>query len=257
MIAVRTLGTIYLDGQPVEPDSEYRWEKSWKEIREEQIPWYPSIDIGDTDLAYPITWFPVGNLLVPTQNLLIGVHWNDLVANDLALAKNIIIDGLPYRLRLFQVGKTFTEMGEWGQFFQFAMENGLDLKLEPYDIWVDSPADREGFKSCAGCYGREPHVYCGRAHPKTWDGMAWRPVLEPICARLTHDLIGKRLGIWTKKQELVSGRLVRISPFSITLADGEFVPKAEHGKSRCVRERARGLAVSKSGIFSIQVFSES
>ena len=92
MIAVRTLGTIYLDGQPVEPDSEYRWEKSWKEIREEQIPWYPSIAIGDTDLAYPITWFPVGNLLVPTQNLLIGVHWNDLVANDLALAKNIIIE---------------------------------------------------------------------------------------------------------------------------------------------------------------------
>lgn len=109
MFVTRTLGTIYLDGQPINPGTEYRWEKSWKEIREGQIPWNPGIAIGDTDPAHPITWFPVGNLLVPTQDLLTGVSWKDLVANDLAFAKGIAIDGLPYRLRLFKIGKTFTK----------------------------------------------------------------------------------------------------------------------------------------------------
>lgn len=256
MLAVRTLGTIYLDGQPVDPGTEYRWEKSWKEIREMQIPWDPSITIGDTDLDHPITWFPVGNLLVPTQNLLIGVNWKDLATNGLACAKDITIDRLPYRLRLFRVGKTYKELGEWGQFVAFAAKKGLDPNLGIYEIWAESPTVRYNNRSTAGWDGWEPHVDRGLVHPNTWDGMAWRPVLEPMCVKLSPDLVGQRLGIWTKRQELVFGQLAGISLFSITLADGEFIPKADFGKSRYVRERTGNLAVSKSGISSIQVFSK-
>lgn len=257
MLIIRNFGTLYLAGKPIEAGTEYRWERTAKEIRENPDPKDPSIAIGDTDPAHPIGWFPVGNILVPTQDLLIGVSWRDLDANGLAPSKEVTIDGLPHLLRLFKVGNTYQDPGEWGQFVEFVSEKGFDPNLSNYEVWADSPTIKfENGQTSIGVDLQRMHLHCGPIHTSTWDGVAWRPVLEPICINLGPDLIGKRLGVWTKTQELVSGLLTDISSYDIALAGGERIFTGGRRGSNYVQKYKDTLVVSHDGISSVQVYTE-
>lgn len=257
MLNIRNFGSLYLDGRPVEAGAEYRWERRTKEILENPIPRTPSIAIGNTDPDHPIGWFPVGKILVPTEDLLIGVSWRDLDANGLASAKSITIDGLPYQLRLFKIGKTYNDPGEWGQFAEFVAEQGLDPNLSNCDVWADSPAWKfENAHPSIGVDLQSLHFRCGPVHAGTWDRMAWRPVLEPICVKLSPDLLGQRLGVWTKTQELVSGLLTSLSDYDITLSNGECNPTEGTWKSLFVRKSDESIVVDRTGISSVQIYAD-
>lgn len=90
MANIIKLGSLYLDGQPVEIGADYAPGQS--------------IEVGKTIPGKEISWVVVNEMLIADRCILTNVSWNDLNACNLIFGKCIIIEGYHYQIRLLQIG---------------------------------------------------------------------------------------------------------------------------------------------------------
>lgn len=86
MANIIKLGSLYLDGQPVEIGADYAPGQS--------------IEVGKTIPGKEISWVVVNEMLIADRCILTNVSWNDLNACNLIFGKCIIIEGYHYQIRL-------------------------------------------------------------------------------------------------------------------------------------------------------------
>ena len=97
---LKTFGTLYVRGKPVNSGRNYSLYKS-----------RPEITLGDTNPGKGITWVEWNGLFVAHQNLVYAISWCDLNIFGLISGKQVNIDGRPYNLRL--IDKIADDYDEW------------------------------------------------------------------------------------------------------------------------------------------------
>lgn len=244
MPIMRKFGSLYLDGIPCELGASIG-EKG------------PRVEIKDSD-ARKISWVVVGNILVAQRELLVDISWNTLKDNGLIDNKDVIIDRLPYRIRLLHKGEDVEDLGEFQQYIdvlgEFRTVGSVDRR-----IWLNGPEDQIGFKPIVfrseNPGGKSLYDVRGLT-PAAASGTAWLPALEPVRADLDKALENDDVAIWTTTGEFVTGRLVEISEYDLLLASSLCIAADGTSSSPWVREFGFCRAVDREGIWSLQLYNK-
>lgn len=98
MVLVKFLGTLCLDGKPVNPGSARNGEQ---------------ISIGNTVAGKEIPFLPWGKGLVATLPLCNNISWNELNETGVATGQVIKIDSRYFLCRLLRIGHGLGDPNEW------------------------------------------------------------------------------------------------------------------------------------------------
>lgn len=252
MLIKRNLGTVYLDEQPQYPCVEYRMKNpKTKKFN------LPKVSLRDTYKGYYSTWIVLGGVLVAEKPLLVRISWDDLEANDLIRGKIVIINRLPYRMRLLRAEGDRNHLGEWGELLDTLEEEGEEVLGAVWPTWAE--AQRFPSPDVRAFVGNQNYINIrtrGYMRHDIWKDMAWRPVLEPICVDLNDKQAEESLAIWTKTGEFITGRLVDMTSYDLLLADGICIAPDGTNGSRWVDRNKMCMAVDRDGIWSVQSYTE-
>lgn len=237
---LKTFGTLYVRGRPVNSGRNYALYKS-----------RPEITLGDTNPGKGITWVEWNGLFVAHQNLIYAISWYDLNIFGLISGKQVNIDGRPYNLRLMD--KIADDYDEWDAILDST--EGCYRKAVFWDSkgkysWTQ--AAWEGDSTCkilrGGTEVRDRTSLSIYDAPKM---AGWRPVLEPVKLRLC-DMQGKRVKVDGKFGD-VQGILVSCTDYDIVLAiPGEMPETAICGRF-CVKLKPGLYALDRSMVKSVDL----
>ena len=99
MVHTLKLGSLYLNGKPVAPKTEYQPGQGISFG-------YPAPDMA-------ISWVPANGMLIADQCLLTNISWDDLDAQGLVFGKEIKAQGFRFMVRLLKVGDDEDVPNEW------------------------------------------------------------------------------------------------------------------------------------------------
>lgn len=204
MANIIKLGSLHLDGHPVEIGTEY-------------VPGQ-AISIGDTITGKEISWVSVNRMLIADQCLLTNVSWDDLNAQNLVFGKEITLGGFRFTVRLLQVGAEKGVPNEW--------DAALDEVGENDDIWHwkdswfwgqesmrASRRARRGYRSARNWYCN----YTSYRHAN----LGFRPALVPLLSDTLGDTrSGETLMLWDS-QNIAFGRLEELTDYEVVLSGGD------------------------------------
>lgn len=233
MANIIKLGSLFLDGRPVETGMQY-------------VP-SQTIEVGEMTPSKEIGWVAVNGLLIADQCLLTNVSWDDLDVQGLVFGKEVTVQGLRFKIRLLKVGSKEDVPNEW--------DAALDAVGEDDTLWH---WDHKFF------WGQEPvsgsvsnRAYRGFSSARYWgdyyasgsnSGVGFRPALEPLPtdpSAIRHSQEALVIG----RAGAVAGSLIDATAYDLVIqpnADGligevSFAAKMQDGT----------LAVDRSGIISI------
>lgn len=233
MANIIKLGSLFLDGRPVETGMQY-------------VP-SQTIEVGEMTPSKEIGWVAVNGLLIADQCLLTNVSWDDLDVQGLVFGKEVTVQGLRFKIRLLKVGSKEDVPNEW--------DAALDAVGEDDTLWH---WDHKFF------WGQEPvsgsvsyRAYRGYTSARHWDyissgyrhaSIGFRPALEPLPtdpSAIRHSQEALVIG----RAGAVAGSLIDATAYDLVIqpnADGligevSFAAKMQDGT----------LAVDRSGIISI------
>lgn len=233
MANIIKLGSLFLDGRPVETGMQY-------------VP-SQTIEVGEMTPSKEIGWVAVNGLLIADQCLLTNVSWDDLDVQGLVFGKEVTVQGLRFKIRLLKVGSKEDVPNEW--------DAALDAVGEDDTLWH---WDHKFF------WGQEPvsgsvsyRAYRGYSSARLWDWnyssyrsayLGFRPALEPLPtdpSAIRHSQEALVIG----RAGAVAGSLIDATAYDLVIqpnADGligevSFAAKMQDGT----------LAVDRSGIISI------
>lgn len=113
MANIIKLGSLFLDGRPVETGMQY-------------VP-SQTIEVGEMTPSKEIGWVAVNGLLIADQCLLTNVSWDDLDVQGLVFGKEVTVQGLRFKIRLLKVGSKEDVPNEW--------DAALDAVGEDDTLW--------------------------------------------------------------------------------------------------------------------------
>lgn len=233
MANIIKLGSLFLDGRPVETGMQY-------------VP-SQTIEVGEMTPSKEIGWVAVNGLLIADQCLLTNVSWDDLDVQGLVFGKEVTVQGLRFKIRLLKVGSKEDVPNEW--------DAALDAVGEDDTLWH---WDHKFF------WGQEPvsgsvslRAYRGYTSARYWNLstaanssslVGFRPALEPLPtdpSAIRHSQEALVIG----RAGAVAGSLIDATAYDLVIqpnADGligevSFAAKMQDGT----------LAVDRSGIISI------
>lgn len=233
MANIIKLGSLFLDGRPVETGMQY-------------VP-SQTIEVGEMTPSKEIGWVAVNGLLIADQCLLTNVSWDDLDVQGLVFGKEVTVQGLRFKIRLLKVGSKEDVPNEW--------DAALDAVGEDDTLWH---WDHKFF------WGQEPvsgsvsyRAYRGYTSARLWSyyssgtrsvSVGFRPALEPLPtdpSAIRHSQEALVIG----RAGAVAGSLIDATAYDLVIqpnADGligevSFAAKMQDGT----------LAVDRSGIISI------
>ena len=233
MANIIKLGSLFLDGRPVETGMQY-------------VP-SQTIEVGEMTPSKEIGWVAVNGLLIADQCLLTNVSWDDLDVQGLVFGKEVTVQGLRFKIRLLKVGSKEDVPNEW--------DAALDAVGEDDTLWH---WDHKFF------WGQEPvsgsvsyRAYRGFGSARSWNWydssdrgahLGFRPALEPLPtdpSAIRHSQEALVIG----RAGAVAGSLIDATAYDLVIqpnADGligevSFAAKMQDGT----------LAVDRSGIISI------
>lgn len=233
MANIIKLGSLFLDGRPVETGMQY-------------VP-SQTIEVGEMTPSKEIGWVAVNGLLIADQCLLTNVSWDDLDVQGLVFGKEVTVQGLRFKIRLLKVGSKEDVPNEWDAALDAVGEDDTlwhwDHKFfwgqEPVSGSVSRRADR-GFTSARGW---DWGLSSGRGAD-----LGFRPALEPLPtdpSAIRHSQEALVIG----RAGAVAGSLIDATAYDLVIqpnADGligevSFAAKMQDGT----------LVVDRSGIISI------
>lgn len=233
MANIIKLGSLFLDGRPVETGMQY-------------VP-SQTIEVGEMTPSKEIGWVAVNGLLIADQCLLTNVSWDDLDVQGLVFGKEVTVQGLRFKIRLLKVGSKEDVPNEW--------DAALDAVGEDDTLWHWDHKFFWGQEPVSGSVSRRANRGYNSARYWNWNGssyrnasLGFRPALEPLPtdpSAIRHSQEALVIG----RAGAVAGSLIDATAYDLVIqpnADGligevSFAAKMQDGT----------LAVDRSGIISI------
>ena len=265
MIIKRKFGTVYIDGVPVAPRSEYPG--SGKKI-----------EIRDTVPGKEITWVLFDGKLVADRNILTFVSWDALNENHLVSGQQMYFSGETWTARLVKGGcASYYDNQEMDSILQATREAPEMLHLRSWNKrHAEYAAPRWGnirgffddqFRMMS--WGQDLSVNSRKEHPQAicWGALpsedepnmgltphrdvaetdlevsylGWRPVLEFSTLFLRYDgAIGEDIMVQTADGTMITGRLQEVTEYDLLLSMTHVLSLDE--KSSGVSKGSDGLA---------------
>lgn len=233
MANIIKLGSLFLDGRPVETGMQY-------------VP-SQTIEVGEMTPSKEIGWVAVNGLLIADQCLLTNVSWDDLDVQGLVFGKEVTVQGLRFKIRLLKVGSKEDVPNEWDAALDAVGEDDTLWHWDHKFFWGQEPVSGSvSFRALRGY---------GSARGWNWDAsstrrasLGFRPALEPLPtdpSAIRHSQEALVIG----RAGAVAGSLIDATAYDLVIqpnADGligevSFAAKMQDGT----------LAVDRSGIISI------
>lgn len=233
MANIIKLGSLFLDGRPVETGMQY-------------VP-SQTIEVGEMTPSKEIGWVAVNGLLIADQCLLTNVSWDDLDVQGLVFGKEVTVQGLRFKIRLLKVGSKEDVPNEWDAALDAVGEDDTLWHWDHKFFWGQEPVSGSvsnravrGYNSARGWN----NYYATSSSP----GVGFRPALEPLPtdpSAIRHSQEALVIG----RAGAVAGSLIDATAYDLVIqpnADGligevSFAAKMQDGT----------LAVDRSGIISI------
>ena len=233
MANIIKLGSLFLDGRPVETGMQY-------------VP-SQTIEVGEMTPSKEIGWVAVNGLLIADQCLLTNVSWDDLDVQGLVFGKEVTVQGLRFKIRLLKVGSKEDVPNEWDAALDAVGEDDTLWHWDHKFFWGQEPVSGSvshrairGFLSARG--------YFWTASSNRIASYGFRPALEPLPtdpSAIRHSQEALVIG----RAGAVAGSLIDATAYDLVIqpnADGligevSFAAKMQDGT----------LAVDRSGIISI------
>ena len=165
MANIIKLGSLFLDGRPVETGRQY-------------VP-SQTIEVGEMTPSKEIGWVAVNGLLIADQCLLTNISWDDLDAQGLVSGKEITVQGFRFKIRLLKVGSEDNVPNEW--------DAALDTVGEDDPLWhwrgkyfwgQESVSGVASYRVCRGYYSARSFAW--NSSGTRYATLGFRPALEPL-----------------------------------------------------------------------------
>lgn len=267
MIIKRKFGTVYIDGEPVAPGSEYPGGGKRIEIRE-SVP------------GKEITWLLFDSKLVADRNILTFVSWDALNENHLVSGQQMYFSREAWAVRLIKGGRaSYYDNQEMDTILQAAQEASEMLHLRSRDSrhaeyaaphWGDirgffqdefrmmswgQDLSVEGQKGCprAVCWGALPseegpdrRLIPHRDVAETdldVSYLGWRPVLEFSTIYLRYKgAIGEDIMVQTTDGTMITGKLQEVTEYDLLLSTGHVLS---------LDKKPSGMSKGSDGLVSV------
>lgn len=233
MANIIKLGSLFLDGRPVETGMQY-------------VP-SQTIEVGEMTPSKEIGWVAVNGLLIADQCLLTNVSWDDLDVQGLVFGKEVTVQGLRFKIRLLKVGSKEDVPNEWDAALDAVGEDDTLWHWDHKFFWGQEPVS--GSVSHRAIRGYDSARYWDWNASSNRDAyLGFRPALEPLPtdpSAIRHSQEALVIG----RAGAVAGSLIDATAYDLVIqpnADGligevSFAAKMQDGT----------LAVDRSGIISI------
>lgn len=233
MANIIKLGSLFLDGRPVETGMQY-------------VP-SQTIEVGEMTPSKEIGWVAVNGLLIADQCLLTNVSWDDLDVQGLVFGKEVTVQGLRFKIRLLKVGSKEDVPNEWDAALDAVGEDDTLWHWDHKFFWGQEPVSGSvSSRAVRGCSSARSWNSNDAAYSLPYLG--FRPALEPLPtdpSAIRHSQEALVIG----RAGAVAGSLIDATAYDLVIqpnADGligevSFAAKMQDGT----------LAVDRSGIISI------
>lgn len=233
MANIIKLGSLFLDGRPVETGMQY-------------VP-SQTIEVGEMTPSKEIGWVAVNGLLIADQCLLTNVSWDDLDVQGLVFGKEVTVQGLRFKIRLLKVGSKEDVPNEWDAALDAVGEDDTLWHWDHKFFWGQEPVSGSVLlRAVRGYYSAR--LWHNRNATRSSSGVGFRPALEPLPtdpSAIRHSQEALVIG----RAGAVAGSLIDATAYDLVIqpnADGligevSFAAKMQDGT----------LAVDRSGIISI------
>lgn len=233
MANIIKLGSLFLDGRPVETGMQY-------------VP-SQTIEVGEMTPSKEIGWVAVNGLLIADQCLLTNVSWDDLDVQGLVFGKEVTVQGLRFKIRLLKVGSKEDVPNEWDAALDAVGEDDTLWHWDHKFFWGQEPVS--GSVSHRALRGYTSARHWGWSDSSSRHALlGFRPALEPLPtdpSAIRHSQEALVIG----RAGAVAGSLIDATAYDLVIqpnADGligevSFAAKMQDGT----------LAVDRSGIISI------
>lgn len=233
MANIIKLGSLFLDGRPVE---------TWMQYVPSQ-----TIEVGEMTPSKEIGWVAVNGLLIADQCLLTNVSWDDLDVQGLVFGKEVTVQGLRFKIRLLKVGSKEDVPNEWDAALDAVGEDDTLWHWDHKFFWGQEPVS--GSVSHRAIRGYTSARHWGWSDSSSRHALlGFRPALEPLPtdpSAIRHSQEALVIG----RAGAVAGSLIDATAYDLVIqpnADGligevSFAAKMQDGT----------LAVDRSGIISI------
>lgn len=233
MANIIKLGSLFLDGRPVETGMQY-------------VP-SQTIEVGEMTPSKEIGWVAVNGLLIADQCLLTNVSWDDLDVQGLVFGKEVTVQGLRFKIRLLKVGSKEDVPNEWDAALDAVGEDDTLWHWDHKFFWGQEPVSGSVSHRANRGYNSARHWYW-RDSSNRIAYLGFRPALEPLPtdpSAIRHSQEALVIG----RAGAVAGSLIDATAYDLVIqpnADGligevSFAAKMQDGT----------LAVDRSGIISI------
>lgn len=233
MANIIKLGSLFLDGRPVETGMQY-------------VP-SQTIEVGEMTPSKEIGWVAVNGLLIADQCLLTNVSWDDLDVQGLVFGKEVTVQGLRFKIRLLKVGSKEDVPNEWDAALDAVGEDDTLWHWDHKFFWGQEPVSGSvSYRAVRGFNSARYWLSSNAASSRPYLG--FRPALEPLPtdpSAIRHSQEALVIG----RAGAVAGSLIDATAYDLVIqpnADGligevSFAAKMQDGT----------LAVDRSGIISI------
>lgn len=233
MANIIKLGSLFLDGRPVETGMQY-------------VP-SQTIEVGEMTPSKEIGWVAVNGLLIADQCLLTNVSWDDLDVQGLVFGKEVTVQGLRFKIRLLKVGSKEDVPNEWDAALDAVGEDDTLWHWDHKFFWGQEPVSGSVSRRASRGYNSARHWNWSDSSFRSAD-LGFRPALEPLPtdpSAIRHSQEALVIG----RAGAVAGSLIDATAYDLVIqpnADGligevSFAAKMQDGT----------LAVDRSGIISI------
>lgn len=233
MANIIKLGSLFLDGRPVETGMQY-------------VP-SQTIEVGEMTPSKEIGWVAVNGLLIADQCLLTNVSWDDLDVQGLVFGKEVTVQGLRFKIRLLKVGSKEDVPNEWDAALDAVGEDDTLWHWDHKFFWGQEPVSGSVSHRAVRGYDSARYWNYGTAAYSS-PFLGFRPALEPLPtdpSAIRHSQEALVIG----RAGAVAGSLIDATAYDLVIqpnADGligevSFAAKMQDGT----------LAVDRSGIISI------
>lgn len=233
MANIIKLGSLFLDGRPVETGMQY-------------VP-SQTIEVGEMTPSKEIGWVAVNGLLIADQCLLTNVSWDDLDVQGLVFGKEVTVQGLRFKIRLLKVGSKEDVPNEWDAALDAVGEDDTLWHWDHKFFWGQEPVSGSvSYRAVRGF--TSARYWRNNSASNSNPGVGFRPALEPLPtdpSAIRHSQEALVIG----RAGAVAGSLIDATAYDLVIqpnADGligevSFAAKMQDGT----------LAVDRSGIISI------
>lgn len=233
MANIIKLGSLFLDGRPVETGMQY-------------VP-SQTIEVGEMTPSKEIGWVAVNGLLIADQCLLTNVSWDDLDVQGLVFGKEVTVQGLRFKIRLLKVGSKEDVPNEWDAALDAVGEDDTLWHWDHKFFWGQEPVSGSVSRRARRGYS-SARIWYNYIASYAYSLVGFRPALEPLPtdpSAIRHSQEALVIG----RAGAVAGSLIDATAYDLVIqpnADGligevSFAAKMQDGT----------LAVDRSGIISI------